>query len=147
MSRTLCKSVSQPLSLQTQGNIAHRKTQLLQHQQLFYNYHNHQQQHSQHNQADDIEYHQHLQQQQQLQDKVKGVYQPQSSLHQHQHQRRHHYQPTQHQHSQNIGANFCFNVSTTIAFCLFGWLVLYRLRQQQGYIADGPQDRVSDNFT
>ena len=31
--------------------------------------------------------------------------------------------------------------------CLFGWLVSERPRQLLGYIADGPQDRASDNFT
>ena len=30
--------------------------------------------------------------------------------------------------------------------CLFVWLVGWFLNQQLGYIADGPQDRVSDNF-
>ena len=31
--------------------------------------------------------------------------------------------------------------------CLFGKLVSWRPRQLLGYIADGPQDRASDNFT
>ena len=30
---------------------------------------------------------------------------------------------------------------------LFGWLVSKSPRQLLGYIADGPQDRASDNFT
>ena len=40
-----------------------------------------------------------------------------------------------------------FQCERKVFVCLFVWLVSERPRQLLGYIADGPQDRASDNFT